>query len=253
MKFLFSLAGLLLLFYVVAALALYLLQRSFIYYPSPVIAHELTEQEIVADDGTALNVIIGNKGMTEAVIYFGGNAESVAVSGGEFTRALSDRTIYLVNYRGYGTSGGLPTEQNLFNDAALVFDTVSRNHRRVSVIGRSLGSGVACWLASQRPVEKLILITPYDSILKIAQAAYPIFPVRFLLKDQFRSIDYTASIDSPVLAILAEHDTVIPEHHSHKLINSFRQDVEARVLPGTDHNNLQDKPEYYSLIRDFIK
>lgn len=253
MKLLFSIAGLLLLLYVVAALALYLLQRSYIYYPSPVIAHELTEQELVTDDGTALNVIIGNQGMTDAVIYFGGNAESVAVSGGDFTRALSDKTIYLVNYRGYGKSGGRPSEQNLFKDAAFVFDTVSRNHSRVSVIGRSLGSGVACWLASQRSVEKLILITPYDSILDIAKAAYPIFPVRYLLKDQFRSIDYTASIDSPVLAILAEHDRVIPAQHSQKLLDSFRRDIEVRVLPGTDHNNLQSKPEYYLLIRDFIK
>ncbi|OED34989.1 hypothetical protein AB833_31525 [Chromatiales bacterium (ex Bugula neritina AB1)] len=252
MKILVSITGLILLLYLSAALFLFLIQRSFIYHPTPFVAHDFTEKIVGAGDGAALRLIVGNEGLSEAVIYFGGNSESVADSAGDYIESLPDKTVYLVNYRGYGGSGGRPTEENLFNDATVIFDTVSKNHSTVSVIGRSLGSGVACWLASKRPVDKLVLVTPYDSILSIAKAGYRIFPVEFLLKDQFKSIDYAATIKSPVLALLAQHDVVIPAENSRRLIEAFIPAAEAVVLSGTSHNDLQLNPEYYPLIRGFL-
>ena len=239
--------------YLIAALVLYLLQRSFIYYPTPEIAHDFTESLINASGSNTLKIIVVNESMQDAVMYFGGNAESVALSAGYYSAALPDKTIYLVIYRGYGGSDGKPTEENLFNDATTIFDVISVKHRNVSIIGRSLGSGVGCWLATQKPVDKLVLITPYDSILNIARSAYPIFPVALLLKDQFNSVDYAASIDIPALAILAENDSVIPEKSSRQLIAAFDQDVQVSVIPNAGHNDLHTKAEFYPLISRFLK
>ena len=253
MKFILSIVGIIALLYLVAALALYLMQRSFIYFPTPVVSHDFAEKLVDTGNDTTVKLIVGNEAMDEAVIYFGGNAESVAGSAGSYVTALSDRAVYMVNYRGYGGSDGVPTEENLFSDAEIVFNSTSKDHTNISVIGRSLGSGVASWLAMQKPVEKLILITPYDSILNIAKASYPIFPVEFLLKDQYRSADYAASIDIPVLAILAQNDVVIPSVSSHRLIDAFTHDIEVIVLPGAGHNDLQIHPEFYPLISGFLK
>ena len=157
-----------------------------------------------------------------------------------------------MNYRGYGGSDCHPAEKALFRDSEIVFDAVSGRHKTVSLIGRSLGSGVACWLASQRPVDRMVLVTPYDSILNIASAAYPVFPVRYLLKDQYRSSEYATGIDVPVLAVLAENDGVIPADSSNRLVEAFAGDVEVEVLPGTGHNDLQGHSRFYSLIGGFL-
>lgn len=253
MKVVAFIVGLGLLLYLFAALALLLLQRSFIYFPSPIVMHSFTEKNVEAGEGIRLNLIVANESKREAVIYFGGNAEAVAGSVAEYAEALSDKAIYMVNYRGYGKSEGQPTEEALIQDAQVVYDFVSKNHTKVSVIGRSLGSGVACRLATLRPVSNLVLITPYDSILNIAKSAYPVFPVEYLLKDQYRSVDYAAAINVPVLVILAQNDAVIPAQNSHRLIEAFDRHIPVAVLADTGHNDLQHNAEFYPLISDFLR
>lgn len=252
MKVLASVAGFFVVLYVVAAALLYSLQRQFIYYPTPVVGHEYKETSIDAGNGVTLNLIVANEGFSEAVIYFGGNGESAALSIRDLEIELADKTVYVADYRGYGASTGTPSEKNLFADAELIYDAVSADHTTVSVIGRSLGSGVACWLATQRSVDKMVLITPYDSILSIARSSFPIFPVRWLLKDQFRSIEYAALIDIPVMAILAQRDRVIPAANSRRLINAFAGQVEVVELANTDHNDLHQHGDFYPLIRAFL-
>lgn len=251
MKLIATIIGFVCLLYITAALSLYLMQRKFIYYPTPAVNHALTEMEIEAADGTRLNIIVGNEGKGDAVIYFGGNAESVTYSAPDLIDELSDKTLYLVNYRGYGGSDGTPAESDLNKDAELIFDTIAALHSTVSVIGRSLGTGVACWLATQRPVRQMVLITPFDSILNIAKKAYPVFPVEWLLKDKFNSIEYAPHIKIPVLVILAGRDKVIPAESSLRLIGAFSE-VEVGELENSDHNDLQLDKRYYPLIRNFL-
>ena len=252
MKLLVVIIGILSLMYLIVAFSLYLMQRKFLYYPSPVVGHSFDEQVIVVDDNIRLNLIVGNAGSAEAVIYFGGNAESVARSAPDLITTLSDKTVYLLNYRGYGGSDGKPAESHLFRDAEIIFDAIATKHTNVSVIGRSLGTGVACWLATQRPVDGMVLITPYDSILNLARRAYPVFPVKWLLKDQYRSIDYAPDIKTSVSVILAGRDSVIPAVSSDRLIQAFTGEVNVSVLENSDHNDLQADENFYSLIRNYL-
>jgi pimeloyl-ACP methyl ester carboxylesterase len=260
-SFLTSLLTAAVVLYGLATLAMYLWQRSFIYHPSPEIEHPYQQLQIAVDDEVTLQIIEVNPNQPDAVIYFGGNAEAVAAGAADLARALPDKTLYLVNYRGYGGSGGSPTEANLFTDAEKVFDAISSgagtnsgsNYQSISVIGRSLGSGVACWLASRKPAARLVLITPYDSILKIAQSAFSIFPVSWLLKDRYESVKYAPLIDAPVLALLAERDNIIPASSSEELLRHFPGFVETHVLSGTGHNDLQLHPKFYPAISEFLK
>ena len=158
-----------------------------------------------------------------------------------------------MNYRGSGGSTGDPTEVDLCADAIAVYDYLHRTHDRISVIGRSLGSGVASCLASERHVEKLALVTPFDSILAVAKNIYSIFPVELILKDTFDSAARAPNIDSDVLLILATEDKIVPMHHGHALANAFAPErVTVHEIKDAGHINISDFQDYEMLLREFL-
>ena len=162
-------------------------------------------------------------------------------------------SVYLVNYRGYAGSSGSPSESALFSDAVHIYDRIVERHSSVDVVGRSLGSGVATYIASIRPVEKLVLITPYDSIRAVGQSQYPIFPVGLLLKDHFDSASRVSKVGADTLVVLAESDRVIPLESSERLIEKFPKDqVRVETIENTDHNDVTDTEGYYELLGEFL-
>lgn len=238
--------------YLLIAILLYVFQRQFLYFPTTTYEHSF-ERMSLSSQGEALEIIVLNKGNDEALIYFGGNAEAVVANGQEFSSNFSDVTTYLVNYRGYGGSSGKPTEVGNYADALTIYDKVKESHTDISVAGRSLGSGVATYLAANRRIENVILITPYDSILSLAKKQYSIFPIKFLLKDHYDSMSRVKDIKSKVLVITAESDQVIPMSHTQNLIKEFQNDqVSLKVIKGAGHNNLSNSSDYYKVIRDFL-
>lgn len=240
----------LLAFYFLSGLLLFIFQRDFTYFPSPPTFHKTTQFVI---DGESIEVVVLNEGNTAAILYFGGNGESVAFNADSFTRLFPDHTSYLVNYRGYGGSTGTPTEQSIYSDAQAIFDAISPHHQQISVIGRSLGTGVATLLAATRPIDKMVLITPYDSIENIARDRYPIFPISLLLKDKFDSASRIKNINSPTLIIIAENDRVIPRKFSDQLIAEFPPaQIKVEIIEGAGHNTLSEYEIYYTLLVNFL-
>ncbi len=114
---------------------------------------------------------------------------------------LSGYTVYLIPYRGYGNNAGTPAEQVLYSDAVQIYTTIKDQHDSVSLMGRSLGSGIATYVAANRQVDKLILVTPFDSIENVAKDIYWMFPVSLLIKDKFRSSERVKDITAPNLYI----------------------------------------------------
>ena len=246
--------SLLLGLYVACCLFLYVAQRGFIYFPTAEVSNPLAQDLRITSGEETLQVWQLNSGTEQAIIYFGGNAEDVAGNSREFSATFTASTIYLVNYRGYGASTGSPSETGLFGDAEAVYDFVEQRHHRVHAIGRSLGSGVAVHLASVRPVDKLVLVTPYDSIKNIAQSSMPIFPVSLLLKDRYESWRLAGELKNHTLALLAEHDKIIPMANSKVLIASFQPSlIVTKVIPGVDHNSISVMPSYWQAIHEFLK
>lgn len=232
--------------------ALYFFQRTFLYAPTPNITHNF-ENFTVSNEGETIDIVVLNKGKSESILYFGGNGEMVLNSADEFIKHFPNKTAYLVNYRGYGASSGSPTEQALYSDAIKIFETVKNNHQIVSIIGRSLGSGVATYVAANKPVEKLVLVTPYDSILNIAKNRFKFFPVKYLLKDRYDSASRVENINSKVLIIAAEHDQIVPMHNTKKLAEKFEQDqLTFKTINGEGHNSISTSLEYFAMIKEFF-
>lgn len=239
--------GGLLLLYALACAALYLFQRSLLYFPQPALL-DLPSQRLHVP-GAELQVSVQARAGPQAVLYFGGNAEDVSGSLPGLVAAFPGQAVYALHYRGYGSSSGQPSEPALHADAAALFDRVVREHPAITVIGRSLGSGVAIRLAAARPALRLVLVTPYDSIAAVAAQQFGLFPVRWLLHDRFDSAALAPQIAVPTTVIVAEHDEVIRRERSDALIARFAPGVAQVVrIPGAGHNTLDGAPAYRTAL-----
>lgn len=233
---------------------LYSQQRAMLYHPTAA-GDAMGAQEVsLPVDGAVLRLHVREQAGPRALIYFGGNGEYVARNMEWLPQALPGTALYLVNYRGYAGSTGTPTEAALFADALRVYDEVAKLHPQVSIIGRSLGSGVAAYLASERPVQKLVLVTPYDSILNVARGRYPWVPVSLVLQDRYESVTRAPRITAPTLALLAETDTTIPRASSEALLAAFTPGrAQSVVIPGSDHNSIWGAPLYREKVTEFLR
>lgn len=227
-------------------------QRSLLFYP------QFTRNPLLAPtfslpvDGATLRGWVVNPGMPRALLYFGGNAEDISLVRDDVERWAPGHTAYLVSYRGYGHSSGEPSEAAMAADAIALFDHVAALHGQVDVFGRSLGSGVAVHVAAARPVGRLALITPFDSVLRIGQSHYPWAPLVWLLKDPFESWRRAPKLTMPTLVVIAGQDDVIPPPHSEALVAAMPKPPEVLRLPNAQHSNVQVFPEYEAALAVFL-
>lgn len=242
-----------LMIYGLACLFLYIKQRDMLFFPTAESHAAAASPLWLESQQQRLKIWQFNEGKP-ALLYFGGNAEAVERNIIHFRHIFKTYTVYLMNYRGYGGSSGSPSEKTLFEDALAVYDFIAKQHPSISAVGRSLGSGIACYLATEREIDKLVLITPYDSVTNLAQSHYPFFPVKWLLKDPFDSLDRAASISNRTLVLMAEYDQIVPLSRSRNLINAFiKTRVESHIIPGAGHNDISENPLYQTLLSAFMK
>ncbi|MBC7656526.1 MAG: hypothetical protein H7147_05040 [Frankiaceae bacterium] len=248
-KWLLGLAGFVLLVYGVLCAGLYSRQRTLMYFPQPLSSGAEVHTRVLQGSDPGIRISVRDVDGSSALVYFGGNAEDVSQNLPKFSAAFPAHAIYLLHYRGYGGSAGAPTEAGLAKDALALYDMARRMHRRVLVIGRSLGSGLAVRVASQRDVSRLVLVTPYDSLQDIAAGLYPWMPVRWLLIDKYESWRYAPQVRAPTLLIEAENDQVIPRASTRQLLTRFKPGTaRLTVVRGTGHNDISQSPEYLRLL-----
>lgn len=248
-----SLVALLVAVYLALCAALFVFQRSLIYFPQPNAVASADSRMTLSMPGAQVSVVTRAHSGPRALLYFGGNAEDVSRNLPQFAEAFPDYALYLLNYRGFGDSDGSPSEAAIAKDALALFDQVYASHPQIAVVGRSLGSGVAVRLASQRPVQQLILVTPYNSLEEIAVRQYPWVPVKWLLKDRFESGKYAAHLRVPTLLLAASDDEVIPRASTQRLLDNFPAGVAVlRVVPESGHNSISARDEYLQWMGDVL-
>jgi esterase/lipase len=182
------------------------------------------------------------------IIYFGGNADDAT----RIVLHIKGYEIVAFNYRGYVNSGGKPSQKAIFSDALKIFDKYGKD-RDVIVIGRSLGTGVATYVASKRDIKGLILVTPYDSIVSIAKKMYPYFPIEMLSKHKFESVKYMQNVDEKVGLIEVQNDETIPKYHFDKLKEKVQNLALHVELKDTTHADVLRHPDFEKTIKQMIK
>jgi len=243
-------------------LLIYLVQDSLIFYPQPLaeaqrvqIAQRAAVESVFihAEDGTRLHAWHARgKSASSLVMYFGGNAEEVSWMLDEAARRTPEVGWLLVDYRGYGSSGGSPSEKALTGDALRWYDHLSGQYKKVYTFGRSLGSGVAVQLAAQRPIAGVILVAPFDSLVEVGKRYYPFLPVDWMLRHRFDSVALAPKITAPLLCVVATRDEIIPAVHSKRLYDAWGGSKTWIELVGAGHNSTDDTTNYWPSIVAFL-
>jgi uncharacterized protein len=236
--------------YVALCLVLFLAQRSFIYFPQAKSPADNSPTLTLSIESESVLVSTRLRAGPDAVIYFGGNAEDVSGSLPALADAFPERSLYALNYRGYGGSTGKPSETAIVTDALRLFDRVQADRPHIVVIGRSLGSGVAIHVASLRPVERLVLVTPYDSLLNIAATQFRYFPLPWLMLDKFESWRYAPKVTASTQLVAAQNDEIIPFAETEALYKHLPHALATlTIIPGVGHNTISESPEYIAALR----
>lgn len=244
----------LLLLYVCVALFMYVSQRKMLYFPTANNNIAADQQLMLDINGQRIQTWRVNPGKSQLMLYFGGNAESVEENISEFNQLFPNYTLYLIAYRGYGASTGSPSEKVLNQDALAIYDQLVNDYENISVMGRSLGSGIAVHVSANRKIDKMILVTPYDSILNVAKEIYWMFPLSILLTDKFESWRKVQHINSQSLLLIAEHDEVIPARHGKNLAKFFPPDkAEVKIIQRASHNTIEQFQTYRQALVQFTQ
>jgi uncharacterized protein len=238
--------------YVGGLAALFLLQRSVlfpipqVFRVAPAAAGFAQAEEHVLTTADGEKVIVWHvpaKPGHPVILYFHGNGDFLAGFFGRFREFIADGTgIVALSYRGYGGSSGRPSEQGLLQDAAAAyaFTTARYSADKIVVWGFSLGTGVAVALAAEQPVGRLILEAPYTSIADVAASAFPIFPVRLVMKDPFHSDRRIARVRAPLLMMHGARDPTIPIAFGERLFTLANEPKKFVRFDQGGHNDLDD-------------
>jgi fermentation-respiration switch protein FrsA (DUF1100 family) len=197
-----------------------------------------------ADNETLIAWLIPPHTKKPVLLYFSGNAGNLGHPERvyAFKKLTNDGTgLLAVSYRGYGGSSGQPTEEGLRLDALSLYGEGVKRYgaQRLFAYGHSLGSGVAARLAYEKQVQGLILEAPFTSAAAIAQTRYWYVPVKYLMRDQFRTDEIIGRISVPVLILHGDADAVVPYQHAQKLHELARMPKRLVILKNGTHDNLQ--------------
>ena len=237
-------------FYLGALAVLMFFERTML-FPAPPIAfgdweavHFGATESFVENAGAKIHVwTLLRQGSTQTIVVCHGNGESLGVMGDRLAE-IRDRwkvNVVAFDFRGYGKTGGLACEKDILSDAIAVAKWIATNEtfrgHQIIALGRSLGGACAVEIATQSKVDGLILDRTFSSIVDVAAARYPIFPVRFLMRNQFRSIDKIPSYSGPLLQMHGDVDQTVPFRFGKKLFEaSVAQPKEFLPVKGLHHN-----------------
>ncbi len=197
-------------------------------------------------DGIEVGVI--DKGSDVTLFYFGGNANN-ALEILNFLETLPYNSVTF-NYPSYGNSTGKPSQETLFKIAQKLFNRFKTSKN--ILIGRSLGTGVASYLAYKNQPQGVILITPFYSLTHIAQLNYPFYPVKKLLRNPFPNYYYLSHYHNPLYIILAQHDSTTPPQTTNRLIEEVKPKKVVQISQA-EHGNILEFQETQEVLKEFIE
>ncbi len=241
---------------------MYVFQRQLMYFPdrtrtppAAVGLAQVQELRLESIDGERLIAWhVSPRGEHPVILYLHGNAGALNLRAGRFEWLIAEGDgLIALSYRGYGGSSGEPSEQGLINDALAAYDFAVQRYpaRRIVLWGESLGTAVAIALAAQREVGGVILDAPFTSIADVGAAAYPFAPVRWLIKDAFRSDRRIRKVKAPVLVLHGERDRVVPIRFGERLFALANEPKRMVRFPQGGHVDLDDHGAV-DVVRAFV-
>jgi pimeloyl-ACP methyl ester carboxylesterase len=188
------------------------------------------------------------------ILGFGGNAWNGEDVAAYLHDLYPDAHVVAFHYRGYRPSTGRPSAEALLQDAPLVFDAAVKQVQpdRTIVVGFSIGSGLAASLANRCPAAGLILVTPFDSLKKVAGSLYPWLPVGLFFHHEIDAAEALSGSKVPVAIIGAESDEIIPRSRTDALRQTVSNLVFDQTISRAGHNDIYAHDEFHQAMHDAL-
>jgi pimeloyl-ACP methyl ester carboxylesterase len=189
------------------------------------------------------------------ILGFGGNGANAATTANQLHDLYPEADIVAFYYRGYPPSEGTPSAAALREDALRIFDDVRAHPHpaRIVAAGFSIGSGVAASLAAARPLDGLILVTPFDSLGAVAASRYPWLPVRLLLRHELAPARDLGGRRVPVAILAGGRDAIVPPARTQALREAVADLVYDRTLADAGHNDIYADPAFAGAMREALQ
>ena len=254
----------LIILYLMIGASLYFFQEKLIFRPTKLsqdfafkFSNEFEELFLKSEDGAVINALhFKTENPKGVILYFHGNMGDLA-RWGKITEFFVDKNydVFVMDYRTYGKSTGELSEQALYKDAQMCYDYVTKNYKEseITIYGRSLGTGLATYLASINKPNRLILETPYYSLTDVAKLRFSMFPTNKLLRYDFPSYKFIQKGTCPITIFHGTNDAVVPYTSGEKLFNCMPQKEKSFfTIENGAHNNLIEFETYRDQISKIL-
>ncbi len=248
-------------------LMVYFMQAGMVYYPSRHVTMRpdflgMKYEEVAlrsANDEKIVGWFVPCEGARWTALFFHGNGGNM---GGrvEILKGFHDigLAVLIIDYQGYGESGGRPSEQGTYEDALAAWDYLVKERglsaKSIVVHGRSLGGAVATWLACEQEPGALVVESTFTSIMDMAARRFPYLPVRPLCRFSYDTVGNIARVKCPVLVAHSPEDEVVPYEHGKLLFAAAGQPKQFVELSGSHNVGSVDANEAYGqALGDFLK
>ena len=244
--------------YLLVLLGLYFFQESLIFMDSKLskdyqfqFENRFEEVNIIANDGAVLNgVHFKLENPKGVILYFHGNAEDISRWGIIVQPFLNyNYEVLVVEYRGYGKSGGDRTSTKMYQDAMSWYLQLNQefSENEIIVYGRSIGCTFATYVAANAKAKKLILETPFYSLKSLVDRRFPLLPTSVLLRFKLPTHSFIKDVECPIVFIHGTEDEVVP-YENGKLLFEQASNATLTTIKGGMHNDLSNFEEYWKEI-----
>lgn len=212
---------------------------------------------------TSNGILLPNFNDSPTLIFFYGNGGCLGYMDSIFQRFRTiGVNVVIPEYIGYGIALGQPSEENCYETAVAVYDYLIQEKNcspeKIIVSGHSLGTAIACDLASQKKIGGLIFFSGFTSLPETGQILYPFLPVHWLLHSKFASIEKIPSLHCPFLLIHGDQDSIVPLEMMQINAEKARQSdllVETLILENAGHDIFDEMDHFETIlqtVQDFL-
>ncbi len=174
-----------------------------------------------------------------AILFFRGNSQSFSREHPRYEAFVAAGYGFLAfDYRGFPGSPGELTQAHVLEDGLAAFDWLAARAAPIVLWGRSLGSGPATYVASEREADALLLETPFLSAVSVGAERYPYLPVGLTMADQYPVDQWIKGVAEPVHVVHGTADTTIPVHHGRDVYALASRQDGLTIVEGAGHDNL---------------
>jgi uncharacterized protein len=247
--------------YVVCCIGLTLGQRKLMYHPCGRSTKELHSaadnagfRAWVKTSGEQIGWVRTTRKASRRILLLHGNAGCAPdwFQHADAFQAIAPVDFYILEYPGYGGRKGKPNQAAILEAAKEGFEAIPGDCP-VFLVGESLGTGVAAFIASGHPKKTagIFLVAPYNSMSAVARSHLPLFPVKWMLKDTYPSTTWLASYNGPLAALLGGKDTTVPRELGQDLYDRYLGPKTLFIEANSSHEDLH-KPNS-AIIRQVLR